>query len=104
MPRAAQNGKWNADGRVITKHGYVRVRVGKGHPLADSKGWAYEHELVWYAAGRTVPQGHLIHHQDEDKTHNAISNLRLKKKADHSREHARTQPRRKGRFSRRPAA
>jgi hypothetical protein len=97
--RGAQNGNWNAEGRVITSHGYVRVRVGKDHPLADSKGWAYEHELVWCAAGRVVPPGYLLHHHDENKTHNALSNLRLKLKPVHAREHAQRQPRRNGRFT-----
>lgn len=89
MPSASHNGNWNADGRTLTKHGYVRVRVGIGHPLADSRGWCYEHELVWRAAGRDVPAGYEIHHRDEDKTHNRLSNLRLKLKADHARDHAR---------------
>lgn len=99
-PRGARNGNWNAEGRTITEHGYVRVRVGKGHPLADSRGWAYEHELVWYAAGKIVPPGHLLHHRDENKKHNALSNLCVKPKPVHSREHAARQPRRRnGRFA-----
>lgn len=101
MPRASSNGNWNADGRVVTVHGYVRVRVGKDHPHADSKGWMYEHELTWRSAGRDVPAGYLIHHRNEDKTDNRLANLELKRKPDHSREHANRQPRKRdGRFRR----
>ena len=32
-------------GRVIDPRGYILVRVGKDHPLADVRGYAYEHRL-----------------------------------------------------------
>lgn len=68
---------WN-DGRMLSSHGYVKVRVGKEHPLADPNGYAYEHLLVWVAAGNPRPEpGYLLHHKNEIKTDNRISNLDL---------------------------
>lgn len=43
--------RWN-EGRMVASTGYVKVRVGKSHPLADANGYAYEHAVVWLAAGR----------------------------------------------------
>jgi hypothetical protein len=40
-------------GKTVTSRGYVLVWVGKDHPLADVRGYAYEHRLVaaqlWHA-------------------------------------------------------
>lgn len=33
-------------GRSIASNGYVLVRVGKKHHLADVRGYAYEHRIV----------------------------------------------------------
>ena len=38
--------RWN-EGRMLSEHGYVKVRVGKDDTLADPNGYAYEHLLVW---------------------------------------------------------
>lgn len=35
-------------GRTVTQHGYVLIYVSKNHPLADCRGYAYEHRL-WSA-------------------------------------------------------
>lgn len=37
--------------------------------------------------GRLLLPGELVHHRDEDKTNNDISNLEVKTRAQHSREH-----------------
>lgn len=101
--RGSRNGRWNPD-RLRSSHGYVLVRVGKGHPLADVRGYAYEHALVWSAAGRTVPPGYLIHHRNHEKTDNRLTNLRLVTVAEHARLHALEQERDAGgRFGRRAA-
>lgn len=85
--RGPAHGRWN-DERMLSDHGYVKVRVGKEHPLADPNGYAYEHLLVWVAAGNPrPPRGFTLHHKDEVKANNRISNLELKKRADHSRDH-----------------
>ena len=79
--------RWG-NGRSVTKDGHVRVRVGKSHPLADPNGYAYEHLLVWVAAGNPRPPcGWLLHHANECKTDNRLSNLELMTRAEHNRRH-----------------
>lgn len=79
--------RWN-NGRMLSEHGYVKVRVGKDHPLADPNGYAYEHLLVWQNAGRSLPEsGQILHHRNEDKTDNQLSNLELLTRREHAEEH-----------------
>ena len=62
--------------------------MGVDHPLADPIGYAYEHLIVWAAAGRTLPgPGDLLHHKNEDKQDNRIGNLELKTRPDHNAHH-----------------
>lgn len=42
--RGPRNPNWKG-GRITDPTGYVLVRVGVGHPLADCRGYAYEHRL-----------------------------------------------------------
>lgn len=73
--RGSKNGAWNS-GRIRSSHGYVKLRVGKSHPLADPNGYAYEHLLVWVSAGNPLPAvGEILHHKDEDKSNNRLDNL-----------------------------
>jgi hypothetical protein len=97
--RAHKNSRWNR-GRLLSSEGYVLVRVGRNHPLADPRGYAYEHLLVWVAAGRKRPRrGFLLHHRDEVKDHNRLGNLQLRRRSQHAQEHARRRRRdRSGRF------
>ena len=79
--------RWN-DCRMLSEHGYVKVRVGVGHHLADPNGYAYEHLVVWSQAGRTLPSAdQVIHHRNEDKTDNRLSNLELLTRREHAAEH-----------------
>jgi hypothetical protein len=74
--------------RVTTAHGYVIVRIGKGHVLADRRGYAYEHRVVGSILhGARLPREMQVHHRDGDKTHNAPSNLEILTQAMHSAEH-----------------
>lgn len=94
------NGNWRG-GERITRHGYVMVNVGREHPLADVKGFAYLHLLVWVAAGNAPPgPGEELHHRDDRKTYNRLSNLEVITTAEHARMHAATKPRVQGRFVR----
>lgn len=79
--------RWNAE-KIISSHGYVKIRVGVGHPLADKNGYAYEHHVVWRNAGRQLPErNQVIHHRNEDKTDNQLGNLELLTKREHADEH-----------------
>lgn len=79
--------RWNA-GRMLSDDGYVKVRVGIDHPLADPNGYAYEHLVVWCAAGRQCPRdGETLHHQNEDKTDNRLENLELLTRSEHNAHH-----------------
>lgn len=79
--------RWNTD-RIQNEDGYVKVRVGKDHPLADPNGYAYEHLVVWCAAGHSRPTpSELLHHKNEDKTDNRYSNLELISRSEHGKHH-----------------
>lgn len=86
-PRGSRHGRWNND-RIVSQHGYAKVRVGRDHPLADPNGYAYEHLIVWVAAGRSMPnQDEVIHHRNEDKQDNRIENLELLTRSMHGEHH-----------------
>lgn len=68
----AKNGNWRG-GRVVDPRGYVLIRVGVGHPLADVRGYVYEHRLV--ASRKASVIGKHVHHGDENTSNNAPENL-----------------------------
>jgi hypothetical protein len=87
-PKGRRHPRWNAESRMLSEHGYIKVRVGAGHPLADPNGYAYEHLLVWAAASRPLPgPDELIHHKDEDKANNRLDNLELRTRSSHATHH-----------------
>ena len=85
--RASRQHRWKPGGKLAS-NGYVRVRLGQGHPLADPNGYGYEHLVVWVAAGRSRPQRHqIIHHINGDKTDNRIENLEVMTRGAHNALH-----------------
>lgn len=81
----AANGFWRG-GRSIASNGYVLIRVGRTHRLADVRGYAYEHRLVAEAKiGRPLRNGEIVHHIDGNKCNNAPSNLEVLPSAHHHR-------------------
>lgn len=99
--RGPANPRWN-DGRILNEDGYVKVRVGVAHPLADSNGYAYEHLVVWCAAGNPKPSDNeTLHHRNGIKSDNRIQNLELMPRSEHGRQHAEMRDRAiDGRFTR----
>lgn len=69
------NPNWRG-GRVTDPRGYVLIRVGVRHHLADVRGYAYEHRLIGERIlGRRLRRGEHVHHDDEHKGNNKRRNL-----------------------------
>lgn len=83
----AAHPRWNSE-RMKSDEGYVKVRVGRDHPLADPNGYAYEHLIIWCAAGKPKPQsGQVMHRRNGDRTDNRLKNLELLKRGEHNHLH-----------------
>jgi hypothetical protein len=71
------NPNWKG-GRVVEPRGYVLIHVGRDHPLADCRGYAYEHRLIAQEASRKpLTYDDIVHHDDEIKSSNAPGNLEI---------------------------
>ena len=78
-----KNGMWKG-GRSVASNGYVLIRVGMDHHLADVRGYAYEHRLVAEKKiGRKLKRGEQVHHINGDKTDNRPENLDVMRSAAH---------------------
>lgn len=76
--------RWNA--RLVCSQGYSKVRVGKGHPLADANGYAYEQLLVWVSAGNARPgRDQVLRFRNDDRSDCRIENLIVVSRAEHNR-------------------
>lgn len=85
--RAADHPRWNGE-RILSSEGYVKVRVGRAHPLADPNGYAYEHTLVAVTAlGRPLHADEVVHHRSGDKTDNRWENLQVTSRGAHAADH-----------------
>lgn len=72
-----RNHNWKG-GRSIASNGYVLIRVGKDHHLADVRGYAYEHRLVAeQKLGRPLLKGEIPHHINGIKTDNRPENIEV---------------------------
>lgn len=85
QPRGKAHGRWNRE-RLSSSHGYAKIRVGPGHPLADPNGYAYEHLVVWVSAGNKRPgRGEVLKFRNDDRTDSRIENLYLVARGEHNR-------------------
>lgn len=89
-----KNPNWRG-GRVVDQRGYVLVRVGVDHHLADIRGYAYEHRLVAERKlGRRLRRNEEVHHDDENRSNNHPDNLIVARNHhDHARHHRTTDKR-----------
>ena len=72
-----ENPNWRG-GRTITEHGYVLIRVGTKHHLADVRGYAYEHRIqAEHKLGRPLHPGEIVHHKDGNRRNNSLDNLEV---------------------------
>jgi hypothetical protein len=81
----SRNPNWKG-GRVVDPRGYVLIRVGTDHPLADVRGYAYEHRLIAHKNGHDIAGKH-VHHDDETKGNNDPSNLEPLTPHEHRAKH-----------------
>lgn len=79
--------------RIIASHGYVLVFVGKGHHLADVRGYAYEHRVVAeQKLGRRLTDDEVVHHINGTKDDNRPENLEVEPSRWHHNAEHRTLP------------
>lgn len=76
-PAAERHYRWNR-GRLRSEEGYAKLRVGLDHPLADPNGYAYEHLVIWVAAGNPKPKpDEVLAFRNGDRSDCRIENLKL---------------------------
>ncbi len=72
--------------RASSQDGYVLIKVGVDHHLADVRGYAYEHRLVMdEKIGRRLKPREIVHHIDGNKTNNSFNNLDVVASVAHHR-------------------
>ena len=84
--RGSDHYRWNK-GKIVSSDGYVKIRVGRNHPLADPNGYASEHLLVWVSAGDALGSNEVLHHLNGDRQDNRWENLQRMTKAEHNALH-----------------
>ena len=85
LPSGKRGANWKG-GRTKSSHGDTLIWVGKGHPLADIRGYAYEHRLNAWESGQDI-EGKHVHHEDEDTQNNSSENLEALTIAEHRARH-----------------
>lgn len=92
--RADRNPNW-AGGSWVSNEGRVFVRVPEDerhlHPTIRKDGYIQRYQYVWNTAHPEDPvqAGDVIHHRDEDKTNDDLSNLEKTTQSVHAANHGR---------------
>ena len=77
---------WNIE-KVVKKGDYLYAVV-KPHPRATKHGYVLLHRIVMENhLGRLLERNEVVHHKDENKKNNNISNLELTTVVDHASDH-----------------
>lgn len=89
-PQPMWKNESRGDGSFYDKDGYVRVWV-PGHPRANHSNHVYEHIIVMENhLERVLKDSETVHHINENKNDNRISNLELKDDSIHKSDHAKS--------------
>ena len=73
-------GHYKRGGPLSTMRGYLSTRDREGNKYLI-------HRACWEAYFGPIPDGHVVHHCDEDRRHNDIGNLSCITHGEHSRLH-----------------
>lgn len=73
----------------IVKKGAYLYAVVKEHPKATKRGYVLHHRIVMENfLGRLLTGNEVVHHIDENKHNNEITNLKVMSKKEHCKHHA----------------
>jgi len=108
--RGEKHYRWQK-GKHFSRDGYVKIRVGTSHPLADPNGYVYEHKLVVLTANTPgasllarFPDEYVVHHINGDRKDNRLENLTVMTKGKHNKLHMPERDPKNGRFVSKKAA
>lgn len=74
-------------GRRILRNGYIMI-ISKGHPRATKEGYVFEHILkMEKKIGRHILLDEVVHHKNENRSDNRLSNLELMSSSAHRSHH-----------------
>jgi len=81
MKKPKRRRAYNYPARHLSRGGYVRIGIPKGHRFfycGDWRGHIYEHRFVMMEhLGRPLTSREVVHHINGDKQDNRIENLQL---------------------------
>ena len=84
IPFGARKGRRNKKGvKRVMCNGYVHI-FNPLHPLAMKNGYAREHRIMAYDAGMLKNLSDEVHHKNEIKTDNRLSNFEIITKSKHA--------------------